>query len=47
MTKGFGPAKVKQYSLEFKLKAVQLGGRPAVDILCLAAPCRTLRSPRR
>lgn len=47
MAKGFGPAKVRQYSLEFKLKAVQLGGQPAVDILYLAAPCRTLPTPRR
>ena len=30
MAKTIGPAKVKQYSLEFKLKAVQLSDQPGV-----------------
>ena len=30
MAKRIGPAKVKQYSLEFKLKAVQLSSQPGV-----------------
>ena len=32
MAKRIGPAKVKQYSLEFKLKAVQLSDQPGVLI---------------
>jgi transposase len=32
MAKRIGPAKVKQYSLEFKLKAVQLSSQPGVLI---------------
>ena len=32
MAKTIGPAKVKQYSLEFKLKAVQLSDQPGVLI---------------
>ena len=28
MTKTIGPVKIKQYSLEFKLKAVQLSSQP-------------------
>jgi transposase len=30
MAKRIGPAKVKKYCLEFKLKAVQLSGQPGV-----------------
>ena len=30
MAKRNGPAKIKQYSLEFKLKAVQLSSQPGV-----------------
>jgi transposase len=32
MAKRIGPAKIKQYSLEFKLKAVQLSDQPGVLI---------------
>ena len=32
MAKTIGPAKIKQYSLEFKLKAVQLSDQPGVLI---------------
>jgi transposase len=32
MAKRIGPAKIKQYSLEFKLKAVQLSAQPGVLI---------------
>ncbi|RYF17985.1 MAG: hypothetical protein EOO30_05420 [Comamonadaceae bacterium] len=41
MAKRIGPAKIKQYSLEFKLKAVQLSNHPGVlikdvaDSLCV------------
>jgi len=32
MARRIGPTKIKQYSLEFKLKAVQLSGQPGVLI---------------
>lgn len=32
MAKRIGPAKIKQYGLEFKLKAVQLSDQPGVLI---------------
>ena len=35
MAKRNGPAKIKQYSLEFKLKAVQLSDQPGVLTLYL------------
>lgn len=31
MAKRIGPAKIKTYSLEFKLKAVHLSDQPGVD----------------
>jgi transposase len=39
MAKGIGSAKIKQYSLQFKRKAVQLSDRPGVLIKDAAELC--------